>query len=343
MVSYPILYSTGVGDELDEIEVFRISPEDVKRPINDPKKLAGLSLGHFGALVNKKFRLNDILWGRLDCAERLITLLLKSAPPDAATAEQLEELRVRMIREAQTAIVCEEIQGFPLELQRVLGFADNVNTPVPTVPPPAAAQEIATANLSPEVRGYFAKLLHGENPLDRFVKSYKLLHEQDNRSLVSLAGRASRVLGKMLDDIAEQYQINKVPQVAWVTRLMRVVWGFAEISLPNSFANIVAHHALRLLYLFEAVLIVGGLLLSNSTVEHFGLIMLGITLAVNAGMLVIKDAIHEKSFWTGFLKVVALGVSALVVLTIVLFIASIWSDPLWALLNYVHDHVKGTS
>ena len=342
MVSYPILYSTGVGDELDEIEIFRISPEDVKLPIGDSSKLAGLSLGHFGALVDRKYRLNDILWGRLDCAERLITLLLRSAPPDAGTAAQLEELRLRMIREAQEEIVCEEIEGFPLELQRKLGFARDVDAPAPTVPPPTAAQEIATAKLSPEVRGYLSSLFHGENPLDRFTKNYRMLHEPDVRGLVSLAGRASRVLGKMLDDIGEQYQINKIPQVAWLTRLLRVVWGFAEISLPNSFANIIAHHALRLLYVFEAVLIIGGLLFSNSSVEHFGLIILGITLAVNAGMLVIKDAIQEQSFWTRFLKLVAVGASIVVVLTIGLVIGAIWIDPLWALLDYIHQHVHLT-
>jgi len=128
IVSYPILYATNVGDELDPIEVFRISPEDATQPemsVEDRRrKLAGLSLGHFGAFLDARYRVNDILWGRLDCADRLITALMRSAPPpaDAAGIAALEQKRVELIRKAQEAIVIEEAGRFDESIKKELGL-----------------------------------------------------------------------------------------------------------------------------------------------------------------------------------------------------------------------------
>ena len=63
-------------------------------------KLAGTALGHFGAFLQKLWRQNDILWGRLDAAERIITSLLPNHP-----------LRTQLIGEAQAEIICETIEA----------------------------------------------------------------------------------------------------------------------------------------------------------------------------------------------------------------------------------------
>jgi patatin-related protein len=342
MVAYPILYSTEAGEELDKVEVFRISPEDVQLPINDATKLAGLSLGHFGALVDRKFRLNDILWGRLDCAERLITLLLKSAPPssDPAQVQALDELRKQLIKEAQEAIVIEEISGFPEDLKAKLGFTKHSPTTSDSEKRTEAAREIEKTVLPERIKEYVSRLLHDEDPLDKFVKGYRVLHEQNTRNLVSLAGRASRVLGGVLDDVADKNHLRGNPQIAWITRLLRIFWGLTEISLPDSFANIVMKHALKLLYLFEVVLIVTGLLLSNDTVQHFGLLLLGITLAINAAMLLIRDLADQEEFWGRVLKVGATGIVILAVVLVVVVIAAIKVDFLWGGLDYIHFKLR---
>src|SRR5262249_1612435 len=52
MIAHPILYATEVGDELDQIEVFRISPEDATSLVDEerqPLKLSGTMLGHFAS------------------------------------------------------------------------------------------------------------------------------------------------------------------------------------------------------------------------------------------------------------------------------------------------------
>ena len=104
-ISYPILYSTAVGEEADVIDVFRVSPQDATALIeesDDPKKqvrkLAGTTLGNFGAFFERKFRINDIMWGRLDGAERVIAALLPSNP----------DLRRELTEEAHREIIKEE-------------------------------------------------------------------------------------------------------------------------------------------------------------------------------------------------------------------------------------------
>src|SRR6266403_3842521 len=113
MVSFPLFYQTDVG-EADVVEVIRVSPEDA-RLLSDEgtsgcRKLAGTAIGHFGAFLDQLWRKNDILWGRLDGAERIITALLPNHP----------ETR-RLIADAQAAIVCEATNGLgQIELHDLL-------------------------------------------------------------------------------------------------------------------------------------------------------------------------------------------------------------------------------
>lgn len=104
---YPIIFGTALG-EFEPIDIFRISPEDTC-PIegtsppgcqgNPP--LRGASLDAFGAFLDQEWRLSDMLRGRLDGAERLITAVLPDSDP--ATCNIREEL----ITKAQEAIAAE--------------------------------------------------------------------------------------------------------------------------------------------------------------------------------------------------------------------------------------------
>jgi len=86
---FPISSVSDVG-ELNKVEVVRFSPEDV-RMLRAPgqkaelpsaeEKLKGVAAGHFAAFFSRDRRENDYLWGRLDGAERLITMLFNGAPP----------------------------------------------------------------------------------------------------------------------------------------------------------------------------------------------------------------------------------------------------------------------
>jgi len=77
--TFPILYETDTG-QLDRIEIVRFSPEDAHDILDETKqserKLRGPWLAHFGAFLDARWRRLDLLWGRLDAAERLIRSLL---------------------------------------------------------------------------------------------------------------------------------------------------------------------------------------------------------------------------------------------------------------------------
>jgi len=101
-IAFPIFYEASVG-EAELCEVFRISPRDAtsildeNAPEEKRRKLAGTALFHFGAFLNREWRQNDLMWGRLDAAERIIRAIL----PRSLEANAL-------IEEANLAIVGSE-------------------------------------------------------------------------------------------------------------------------------------------------------------------------------------------------------------------------------------------
>ena len=105
-IVFPIFYEASVG-EAELCEVFRISPRDATSILDENaptkkgekrRKLAGTSLFNFGAFLNRAWRQNDLMWGRLDASERIIRCVLPSGSPEAST----------LIQEANLAIVGSE-------------------------------------------------------------------------------------------------------------------------------------------------------------------------------------------------------------------------------------------
>jgi len=83
-IVFPIFYEASVG-EAELCEVFRISPRDATSIVDENaltekrRKLAGTALFHFGAFLNREWRQNDLMWGRLDAAERIIRCISPQA------------------------------------------------------------------------------------------------------------------------------------------------------------------------------------------------------------------------------------------------------------------------
>ncbi|HZJ49402.1 MAG TPA: patatin-like protein [Actinomycetota bacterium] len=96
---YPVQSISEAG-ERDHVEVIRMSPDDatlLSIPGQEPK-LKGTGLHHFAAFFKRSYRENDYLWGRLDAAERLISLLIHRDHPSY----------VQWCRKAFAAILDEE-------------------------------------------------------------------------------------------------------------------------------------------------------------------------------------------------------------------------------------------
>ncbi|MDP9342593.1 MAG: patatin-like protein [Actinomycetota bacterium] len=110
MVAFPIAYGSDAG-ETDVVEIFRVSPGDATNLVDeramDKRKLAGFRYGHFGAFLDRGWRQNDIMWGRLDGAEILIKALLPEPSPE----------RDALVDRAQLAVV-QEARGPDWDLAR---------------------------------------------------------------------------------------------------------------------------------------------------------------------------------------------------------------------------------
>jgi len=85
-------------------EIYRVSPAD---GIQLSPKLAGTAVMDFGAFLNRDWRLNDILWGRLDAAERIVSAVLPH-PDD-------EDKREMYIKQLRTAILRQEMRLRPAD------------------------------------------------------------------------------------------------------------------------------------------------------------------------------------------------------------------------------------
>lgn len=214
-ISHPLLYASGVGEETDIIDIFRVSPTDARSiidesaPVNESgqraragesaksvDKLAGTILGNFGAFFEEKFRRNDILWGRLDGAERIIAVLLQSHP----------KLRDRVTQQAHRAILIEEkmsegagakgnilVEGI---IWKALDVWDNRERRVELL-----RQAASVLPPHSHFRTYLETLAQGHDPIqvfrETFIKDYDAFRRFTEEQTLQTATRANRVLGAM--------------------------------------------------------------------------------------------------------------------------------------------------
>ena len=354
MVSHPILYATNAGDELDRIEVFRISPEDATHIVDEAearkKKLFGTKLGNFGAFFKRDFRTNDILWGRLDGAERIITALLPDAKYDRKRTNpsiKYDDTRDRLIEEAQNAILKEvlgvedesKLTAILKELAAGTKPADVGGRPEPDTEHAfgiAGAENLAGYLTEPRVRFALTSFLKNQTPIQvfrqSFLENYEGLREFNNQDMVKNAARASRVFGRMLEGYADDHKLNH-KRVTWVTRLAQLFWGLVEVAIPGSIGNLVFQHWLKLIYLFEFLLILLGTLLTSHAAQQFGWLTFGITATIHTAQLILSDALTGKHWLRRFLfAILMLAILSVTVLGFFTFVGLFYAPSLWRVL-----------
>jgi len=303
-VAYPILHATDAGEELDPVEVFRISPEDAtflidekdrrKRGDSRNQKLAGTTLGHFGAFFEERFRHNDIMWGRLDAAERVVCALLPNPAHKALREELIYEAHREILAEEALARLSKE------EREKLKGV---IGSGLDGAGGAGLAAKLAGADIHPSLRSFFNSFVGGETTAEKiekfrkdFARDFDEKYEDERafrpRATVENAGRASRVFGRMVEGIADSHRRRGNKLVLWLTRLTRWTWGLAEVAVPDTIPNLFAHHLLRVLYLFEVALIVLGVLFASKPVQNLGLGLLAVTGFLHILLLVVSDFIR---------------------------------------------------
>ena len=223
MVMLPLTYP-GL-EEVNPVDVMRIAPEDATGLISEGKesrrKLAGVSLGHFGGFMDRTWRRNDLMWGRLDGAERILEALLPAG-----------DVRDGLRERAFAAIIREELvdqDAGPLTdlLAGALGAdVDADRMVLDSLHDERAPVGERTALLDA------LKDLPDHELLAQFRASYEVPRQLDPQASVSIAGRAANVGGKVLENASKRRSVPTKPAF-WVARLGRLLWGVAEVAVPG--------------------------------------------------------------------------------------------------------------
>ena len=106
---FPIMYSAGIGD-LTTVRVVRISPHDAKSLSTDPGRLESRRIAAFAGFLSRSAREHDLIWGRLDGAERLIDQIIAAAV-GTEWDDSVRALRANALTRVITAILDETAQS----------------------------------------------------------------------------------------------------------------------------------------------------------------------------------------------------------------------------------------
>jgi patatin-related protein len=330
VITHPILYATEVGEEIDFIEVFRISPEDAPSIINEAatsmreqgiRKLAGTKLSNFGGFFKEEFRRNDIRWGRLDGAERIISALLSGPGEDRA------KKRKALIKEAHQAIIKEEL-GVEDDSKLLSRLKELTNPPLTSKQEQALEERLEDQRVQFAVGTFLRSIDAVDYFREQFLLNYETNFQFDNQEMIVDVARGSKVFGKMLEGYADKHQI-KDKRLAWVTRLTQVFYGLVEVAIPDSIYNLFLQYWLQLLYLFEFLTILLGTLFVNPNMQHFGLLAFGLTIVLNGTELLIQGLMKGKRRWLDFLAFVFVSAIALLAIIGVAFVVGLNSEIVW--------------
>ncbi len=281
MLIFPIYYGTNV-EESDQVEIVRISPEDATNLVNEKdsgkRKLAGTVFANFGAFFAKEWRENDMMWGRLDAAECLLSALL---PPGAERDQLIEEIHLAILQEELTPR--DEVEVFKAK----------------SVTEKIASEKLKAENKAEKARleeyrarygldGDEAKRLSDsikrlsepEKLTDYFRRGYQINREFPPRETMMAGSRAMRVIGNMLKGFSNSDALSAPAK--FISAVGNISAGILAAALPNTAGNfLVAGYWVWLLYIFEILLVGAGLLLGSDDLKQTGLVLFGLTVAAH--------------------------------------------------------------
>jgi hypothetical protein len=276
-VLYPIGYGTSIG-EAALVDVIRVSPDDATSIIDESAtgklKLAGAKLGHFGAFLDAVWRRNDILWGRLDGAERIIESMLLGV----SDRTEID----RLIKEAQKAILEEELGNSGLADIRKLFIQTVIQ--VGTVPLADQKNKMAAAvqDLLRDSNGRTQAVLEAAlQPEELFdaMKLYSVKELPDRESTLQSTGRAATIIGNIFQNLATRRNFPS-HWTRWLAWGGTGLWSLVEISTPRKLTHWYARYWFALAAVLSAILIAGGVVFTVPGAQNIGVKLLVLTVGI---------------------------------------------------------------
>jgi patatin-related protein len=280
MIAFPLAYGTDVG-ESDEVEVIRVSPRDTARAREHPGAppvVTGGRYMHFGAFLDRLWRENDILWGRMDGADILIESLVQAGGDGEGSADRQETVR-RLREQAHRSIIDDQLRAKDRgELVRLLA---EVLSRTSSGDQNEAALRDVLAQLPPlddRIVSVLRALLSAEDLRAFYQDRYRVGTQLPAPQALRSVGRAAHIAGDLLRGTAASRSLGPAGAAfGWVARLGRLFSGLVEVATPGSVAHHVAAHWMVLLYVFEGLAVVVGFSFGSPAVQRLGLLTLFLT------------------------------------------------------------------
>jgi predicted acylesterase/phospholipase RssA len=271
------LFSGGEYGEGSNIGIYRISPLDAtslfpeygrnKDNSEETSKLAGTALGAFGAFLDRNWRRNDIMWGRLDGAERVITALL----PNSAN----KDLRQRFIDKAHLAIITETVNTWLPELKRL-------HTP--------SNRELHLISILETIKNS----LDNKGDWKHVFKTYYIIdHEPEAAPNLKRVGRSSDIVSRMINGVDGGNGFGK--KISDILKMFStVLLGMLDFTTPKSLKQVLLNYWLQLLFLIALLLSVTGTMVKGLEETALpGFYLLGAVMVIWIIKTVIENLIHH--------------------------------------------------
>ena len=230
-------YEDTVPGENSAIGVYRVSPLDADLMVRDlaerRQKLSGRQIFHFGAFFDESWRRMDILWGRLDGAERIVEAIVPAGDDVHARNDLVTRLHEAILADALAD------PAMVVTLSKTLG-EKAVTSP----------GDLRTA------------LAHGARPASSLT----------TEDWLKLSGRASRVANDVTTELSVQGR-TKAPGLTAIASVLKLGVNMMELVTGGDVKRAYLRNALVLVMVSGLLFGVGGLLFRHADLARTGFLV----------------------------------------------------------------------
>ncbi len=302
--SFPLYYDTGTGEPAT-VEVIRVSPEDAEGLFRQSaggarQKLAGTQVFNFGGFLEAQWRRNDILWGRLDAFERLLTTLLPEQ--DALRTALLERGLLSIIKEEMGAEafakLCDELKAALLAEQK-----SSLQSAFGSLWDKLGSSEV-------DRRSRFMHALRAtltDTAMLEWVRdSYTTRAPLNVPQAMSSAARAITITGRILEDIERAALGAGDRRSVWLTRFGLAIQALLSVAAPGTLQSLVLRHWFIVLYLLCGAMYLASKLSGDPATGSTALTLAALVAAVQASTFMLSDFLYGRHFRTRAVALVIL-------------------------------------
>lgn len=330
--SYPLLAGGEYG-EGTPVDIHRISPTDTQSLWNERikgKKLAGLALGGFGGFLDKDWRYNDIMWGRLDAAEQLINILLENTLENSTLEPKqrkyIEQRKDDLIEAAQHIIVKESIQKW----MRESGHLENSSSE-------------RSQRQRQRLQLIANKLDCSRQWKQTFIDNYDIDRDPAPDASLELTGRASSILSSMINGENKGNGIIKKIST-YLKALGTILLGMLDFSTPKTLRGLIFNYWIQLIFLSALIITATGHIIEASLngikdtgtqIYTIGYVLLAVTTVLWLFLNKVRTQVHRltqdwKATW--LMGIISVAGSVAFIIAVLAYINT--AEETWKLFSH---------